>query len=83
LHKLTTQFASQPRWVGIASYRLALVYEAAEQWPAAWEAYTIAARTATDQNLVQAARERAQHLEETVDVQTRQEPAPSQAEPNL
>ena len=79
LHKLTTQFASQPRWAGIASYRLALLYEAAELWPAAWEAYITTARTATDPKLVQAARERAQHLEETVDVQARQEPDPSPA----
>ncbi len=83
LRKLTTQFASQPRWAGIASYRLALLYEAAELWPAAWEAYITTARTATDPKLVQAARERAQHLEETVDVQARQEPAPSQAERDL
>jgi TolA-binding protein len=83
LHKLTTQFTSQPRWVGIAAYRLALLYEAAEQWPEAWEAYNITARSATDPNLMQAARERAQHLEETVDVQARQEPASSQTERDL
>jgi TolA-binding protein len=83
LHKLTTQFASQPRWVGIASYRLALLYEAAEQWPEAWEAYSTTARTATDPNLMQAARERAQHLEETVDVQARREPASPQTERDL
>jgi hypothetical protein len=32
---------------------------------------------------VEAARERAQHLEETVDVHARREPASSQAERNL
>lgn len=83
LHKLTTQFASQPRWVGIASYRLALLYEAAELWPEAWQAYIAAAKTATDLKLVEAARERAQHLEETVDVHARREPASSPAERNL
>jgi tetratricopeptide (TPR) repeat protein len=83
LHKLTTQLVSQPAWVGIASYRLALLYEAKELWPEAWQAYMIAAKTATDPQLVQAARERAQHLEETVDVHARQEPASSQAERNL
>jgi TolA-binding protein len=83
LHRLTTQLTSQPRWVGIASYRLALLYEAAELWPEAWQAYTAAAKTATDHNLVEAARERAQHLEETVDVHARREPASSQAERNL
>jgi TolA-binding protein len=83
LHKLTTQLASQPAWVGIASYRLALLYEAKELWPEAWQAYTAAAKTATDPKLVKAARERAQHLEETVDVHARREPASSQAERNL
>jgi tetratricopeptide (TPR) repeat protein len=83
LHTLTTHFASQPRWVGIASYRLALLYEAAELWPEAWKAYIITAKTATDPKLVEAARERAQHLEETVDVHARREPAASPAERNL
>jgi TolA-binding protein len=83
LHKLTTHFASQPRWVGIASYRLALLYEAAELWPEAWKAYITTTRTATDPKLVEAARERAQHLEETVDVHARREPASSQTERNL
>jgi tetratricopeptide (TPR) repeat protein len=83
LHKLTTQLVSQPVWVGIASYRLALLYEASELWPEAWQAYRRAAQTATDQQLAQAARERAQHLEETVDVHPRREPASSQAERNL
>jgi TolA-binding protein len=80
LQKLTTQFGSQPRWVGIASYRLALLYEAAELWPKAWNAYLITATTATDPKLVEAARERAQHLEETVDVHARQDPAASSIE---
>jgi tetratricopeptide (TPR) repeat protein len=83
LHKLTTQLASQPAWVGIASYRLALFYEAKELWPEAWQAYIAAAKTATDPQLVKAARERAQHLEETVDVHARREPDSSQAERNL
>jgi len=83
LHKLATQWASQPAWVGIASYRLALLYEAKELWPEAWQAYLTAAKTATDPQLVKAARERAQHLEETVDVHARREPASSQAERNL
>jgi TolA-binding protein len=83
LQKLTTQFASQPRWVGIASYRLALLYEAAELWPEAWKAYITTARTATDAKLVEAARERAQYLEETVDVHARREPAASPVERNL
>ena len=83
LHKLTTQLASQPAWAGIASYRLALLYEAKELWPEAWQAYIAAAKTATDPKLVEAARERAQHLEETVDVHARREPASSQAERNL
>jgi tetratricopeptide (TPR) repeat protein len=83
LHQLTTQFVSQPRWVGIASYRLALLYEAAELWPEAWQAYITAARTATDPKLVEAARERAQYLEETVDVHARRQPASSPAERNL
>jgi TolA-binding protein len=83
LYKLTTQLVSQPAWVGVASYRLALLYEAKERWPEAWEAYILAAKTATDPQLVQAARERAQHLEETVDVHPRREPASSQAERNL
>jgi hypothetical protein len=83
LHKLTRQFASQPGWVGIASYRLALIYEAGELWPEAWQAYIATAQTATDPKLVEAARERAQHLEETVDVHARREPASSQAERNL
>jgi TolA-binding protein len=83
LHQLTTQFVSQPHWVGIASYRLALLYEAAELWPEAWQAYITAARTATDPKLVEAARERAQYLEETVDVHARRQPASSPAERNL
>jgi TolA-binding protein len=83
LHKLTTHFASQPRWVGIASYRLALLYEAGELWPEAWKAYITTARTATDPKLVEAARERAQHLEETVDVHARRDPASSPAEHDL
>ena len=83
LHKLTAQLASQPAWAGIASYRLALVYEAQELWPEAWQAYMTAAKTATDPKLVEAARERAQHLEDTVDVHARREPATSQAERNL
>jgi TolA-binding protein len=83
LHKLTTQLTSQPAWVGIASYRLALVYEAKERWPEAWQAYVTAVNTATDPQLVEAARQRAQHLEETVDVHARREPASSQAERNL
>jgi tetratricopeptide (TPR) repeat protein len=83
LSKLTTQLVSQPAWVGIASYRLALLYEAKELWPEAWQAYLLAAKTAADPQLVQAARERAQHLEETVDVHVRQEPASSQTERNL
>jgi TolA-binding protein len=83
LHKLAAQFASQPGWVGIASYRLALLHEAEERWPEAWQAYITAAKTATDPKLVDAARERAQHLEETVDVHARREPASSQAEHNL
>jgi TolA-binding protein len=83
LHKLTTQFASQPRWVGIASYRLALRYEAAELWSEAWQAYLTAAGTATDPKLIEAARERAQYLEETVDVHARRAPAWSPAEHNL
>jgi TolA-binding protein len=83
LHKLTTQFASQPRLVGIASYRLALLYETAELWPEAWQAYITAAGAATDPKLVEAARERAQYLEETVDVHARREPAASPAERNF
>jgi tetratricopeptide (TPR) repeat protein len=83
LHTLTTQFTSQSDWVGIASYRLALLYEAAERWPEAWQAYIAAAKTATDPKLVEAARERAQHLEETVDVHARREPASEPAEHNL
>jgi TolA-binding protein len=83
LHHLTTRFASQPGWVGIASYRLALLYEAAERWPEAWQAYTAAAKTATDPKLAEAARERAQHLEETVDVHAHREPASEPAERNL
>jgi tetratricopeptide (TPR) repeat protein len=83
LQQLTTQFASQARWVGIASYRLALLYEAAERWPEAWQAYIATAKTATDPKLVEAARERAQHLEETVDVQARRAPASTQTEHNL
>ncbi len=83
LHKLTTQLVSQPAWVGIASYRLALIYEAKQLWPEAWQAYIAAAKTATDPELVKAARERAQHLEETVDVHARREPDSSQAERNL
>jgi TolA-binding protein len=83
LQQLTRRFASQPRWVGIASYRLALLYEAAERWPEAWQAYLATAKTATDPKLVEAARERAQHLEETVDVHARREPASAPAEHNL
>jgi TolA-binding protein len=83
LHTLTTQFTSQSAWVGIASYRLALLYEAVERWPEAWQAYIAAAKTATDPKLVEAARERAQHLEETVDVHARREPTPEPAEHNL
>jgi tetratricopeptide (TPR) repeat protein len=83
LHKLTTQLTSQAAWVGIASYRLALVYEAKELWPEAWQAYLTAAQTATDPQLVEAARQRAQHLEETVDVHARREPDSPQAERNL
>jgi hypothetical protein len=83
LHKLTTHFASQPRWVGIASYRLALLYEAAELWPEAWQAYITTTNTATDPKLVEAAHERAQHLEETVDVHARREPASSPVERDL
>jgi TolA-binding protein len=83
LHKLTTHFATQPRWVGIASYRLALLYEAAELWPEAWQAYITTARTVTDPKLVEAARERAQHLEETVDVHARREPVLSPVERDL
>ncbi len=83
LQQLTTQFASQARWVGIASYRLALLYEAAERWPEAWQAYIAAAKTATDPKLVEAARERAQHLEETVDVHARRGPASTPTEHNL
>jgi TolA-binding protein len=83
LQQLTRQFTSQPRWVGIASYRLALLYEAAEAWPEAWQAYRTAATTAADATLVEAARARAQHLEETVDVHARREPASAQTEGNL
>jgi TolA-binding protein len=83
LHQLTTRFAAQARWVGIASYRLALLYEAAERWPEAWQAYLATAQTATDPKLVEAARERAQHLEETVDVHARREPASAPPEHNL
>jgi TolA-binding protein len=83
LQKLTTQFTSQPRWVGIASYRLALIYEASELWPEAWKAYLTTAMTATDAKLVEAARERAQYLEETVDVHARREPAAPPIERNL
>ena len=82
LRQLTTQFASQERWVGIASYRLALLYESAERWPEAWQAYLATAKAVTDPKLVEAARKRAQYLEETVDVHARREPAPSQAEHN-
>jgi TolA-binding protein len=83
LQQMTTRFTSQARWVGIASYRLALLYEAAERWPEAWQAYLAAARTATDPKLVEAARERAQHLEETVDVHARREPVSAPTEHNL
>jgi tetratricopeptide (TPR) repeat protein len=83
LQKLTTQFFSQPRWVGLASYRLALLYEASELWPEAWKAYLTTATTATDAKLVEAARERAQYLEETVDVHARREPAAPPIEHNL
>jgi TolA-binding protein len=83
LQKLTTQFAAQARWVGIASYRLALIYEEGQQWPEAWKAYMAAAENAVDAKLVEAARERAKHLEETVDVHARQEPASSPGERDL
>jgi TolA-binding protein len=83
LQKLTTQYTSQPRWVGIASYRLALIYEASELWPEAWKAYLTTAMTATDAKLVEAARERAHYLEETVDVHARREPASPPIERNL
>jgi TolA-binding protein len=83
LQKLTTQFAAQARWVGIAYYRLALIYEEGQQWPEAWKAYMAAAENAVDAKLVEAARERAKHLEETVDVHARREPAPSPGERNL
>ena len=83
LQQLTTQFAAQARWVGIAYYRLALIYEEGQQWPEAWKAYTAAAANAVDAKLVEAARERAKHLEETVDVHARREPAPSRGERNL
>jgi predicted negative regulator of RcsB-dependent stress response len=83
LQTLTTRFTSQSGWVGIAFYRLALLHEAAERWPEAWQAYIAAAKTATDPKLVEAARERAQHLEETVDVHARREPATEPAEHNL
>jgi TolA-binding protein len=83
LQQLTTRYASQPRWVGIASYRLALLYEAAERWPEAWQAYLATAQTATDPKLVEAARERAQYLEETVDVHARRGPASAPTEHNL
>ncbi|MBI3325573.1 MAG: tetratricopeptide repeat protein [Nitrospinae bacterium] len=75
LQKLTTQFTSHARWVGIAHYRLALSYEEDQGWPEAWEAYVAAADTATDPKLVKAARGRAKHLEETVDVHSRRETA--------
>jgi TolA-binding protein len=81
LQKLTQQFASQPRWVGIAHYRLALTYEAAERWREAWQAYNAAAETANDAKLVEAARQRAKHLEETVDGEARPQPA-SEHEPS-
>lgn len=83
LQKLTTQFATQARWVGIAYYRLALIYEEGQRWPEAWKAYMAAAENAVDAKLVEAARERAKHLEETVDVHARREPASSQGERNL
>jgi tetratricopeptide (TPR) repeat protein len=83
LQKLATPSVSQPAWVGIASYRLALFYEARELWPEAWQAYITAAQMAQDPQLVQAAHERAQHLEETVDVHVRREPDSSEAERNL
>ena len=83
LQNLTTQFAAQHRWVGIAYYRLALLYEDGQQWPEAWQAYRAAAENAVDAKLVEAARERAKHLEETVDVHARREPASSQGERNL
>jgi TolA-binding protein len=72
LRKLTEAYASQGRWVGLAHYRLALLYEAAQQWPEARQAYQDAAATATDAALAEAARGRAKYLEETVDVQPRQ-----------
>jgi tetratricopeptide (TPR) repeat protein len=83
LQELTKRFASQARWVGIASYRLALLHEAAERWPEAWQAYRAAVTSAADPKLVEAARERAQHLEETVDVHARREPVPTPDEHQL
>jgi TolA-binding protein len=74
LQRLTRQFAAQDHWVSIASYRLALLHEAAERWPEAWQAYRTTATTATDPKLMAAAKERAQYLEETVDVHARPEP---------
>jgi len=79
LQRLTTQFASQVRWVGIAHYRLALMYEETQGWPEAWKAYVAAATIATDPKLVEAARGRARHLEETVDVHVRHDSAPADA----
>jgi tetratricopeptide (TPR) repeat protein len=77
LLRVTTQFASQVQWAGIAYYRLALLYEETQGWPEAWKAYVAAAATATDPKLVEAARGRARHLEETVDVHADRVPAPS------
>jgi tetratricopeptide (TPR) repeat protein len=80
LQNLIQQFASQPRWVGVAQYRLALIYEAEERWPEAWRAYRAALESADDPHLVEAARQRAKHLEETVDVHARPQPATSEPE---
>ncbi len=77
LQDLTSRFPSQAQWVGIAYYRLALVFEQAQDWPRAWEAYMAAARTAVDPTLVEAAGRRAKQLEETVDVHARGEPVPA------
>jgi TolA-binding protein len=81
LQKLTAGDGLPQRWVGIAHYRLALLYEEAQQWPEAWQAYQAAASAATDPKLAEAARGRAQHLKETVDVQTRRESTAVGSEP--
>jgi tetratricopeptide (TPR) repeat protein len=81
LQKVTRPHAGQNRWVGIAHYRLALLYEDEQQWPEAWQAYEDAAAAATDPKLAEAARGRARHLEETVDVQTRRESSAMDDEP--